>query len=336
MTALIHTASVRLSSLLARFLEHRHSLWMILAGTLVLWSSAFVAIPIAIEGNSLQHVVLMRLLITSAILLPFFAKAWNRTYKPALKKDWKVILAMALSGVSLYMLALMAGQRTIGAGAASLMINLSPLITGFIAGLVLKEPFSKRLITGGVIALVGVFGLVISKDTGIGSNIGIDPNAFLVLASTVLQSIYFVIQRKLSSKYSAFQLTLLTIIPGTFVLIPLAGGITDSVATLTPGSALAILYLGVGPGLLPYIGWAYILSKLPAAKATVFLYFIPVLSSVMGVAILGEQLTGMFMLSGALIILGVLIGNNSIQRLRLTRRLKLKQTPAPCSDCPNP
>lgn len=303
--------------------------WGVLGATLIMWASAFVAIPVAVRDVSPEHVIIMRLLITSSLLLPFFLKSWKAVYRPAFKAHWKIILGMAFTGIALYLVALTFGQRTVGAGPTSLLLNLTPLVTGFLAAMFLKEPFLKRLVFGGIISFVGVAVLIVGHNTGF----GIDYNALLVLIATVSQSAYFVIQRHLSKKFSAFQLTTLTILPGALMILPLAGGVFNSLADLTPASTAAIIYLGAGAGLFPYIGWAYVISRLPAAKATLYLYYIPVLATLMGWLVLDETITVSFLFSAALIILGVMIGAGVVKTNPF--RKILKTTPQKdCKDAP--
>lgn len=301
----------------------------VLAVTLVTWASAFVAIPIALRTVEATGVIAGRLLLSSLVFLPFLARDWNRAIKPHFKKDWALILAMAFFGVTLYLIALTYGQRTVGAGQTSLLVNLAPLLTAGLATVFLKEAFHPRLIVGGLIALSGVALLVTSK----GGVFSFDPNSLLILIATTSASLFYVIQRKLSARYSALTLSALTLVLGAVLFIPFTGGAWGLLEKASLESALAIAYLGLCCGVIPYIGWVYVLARMPAAKATLFLYFIPVISTALGVLILGELVSWLFAASGLVIILGVMIGNGVIERLRLF--LKKPLAPPPPRDYPD-
>ena len=302
----------------------------VLVITLLFWGSAFVAIPIALRTVEAQAVIAGRLLLSTLVFLPFIARDWRKTIRPGLKKDGKLFLAMAFLGVTLYLLALTYGQRTVGAGQTSLIVNLTPLMTGAFATIFLKETFHPRLIVGGLVALGGVGLLITSR----GGSFSLDPNSLLILGATVSASLFYIIQRSLSARYSALTLSALSVVAGTFLYLPFSAGAWEGFGQASLPSLVAIAYLGLGCGVVPYVGWVYILSRMPAAKATLFLYFVPVISTTLGWLILGEQVTVIFLASGAIIILGVIIGNGVIKRERLSRK-KLPPLPAR-KDCLDP
>ena len=72
---------------------------------------------------------------------------------------------------------------------------------------------------------------------------------------------------------------------------------------------------------------AYILSKMPAGKAALYLYYIPVLSTILGWLILGEVITLGFLFAGVLIILGVMIGTGALKPNPFWKIKKLSKTP---------
>ena len=102
-------------------------LGLVLAVTLFLWASAFAAIPIALESFSPAHLAVARQLLSAAVTIPGILLLWRRELWPAIRMHFLLVLAMGLTGITFYHLALGAGQRTVGAGAASLLINLGPL-----------------------------------------------------------------------------------------------------------------------------------------------------------------------------------------------------------------
>ena len=281
--------------------------------TILLWASAFVAIPVALESVPPISVIMTRLIISSIIFYPILIID-RKKIRSRWRKDWKQIIAMAVCGVTIYLLALTFGQRTVGAGQTSLIVNLTPLVTGAMAAVFLKEVFHKRMIYGALICLLGVAFLVLDE----GNTITFDPNTLLILLATVAASYYYILIRKLSKHYSAMTLAALTVTIGSAAMIPFGWNFIEGLEGMTTRSGLGILFLGVGSGFIPYIGWAFILARLPAAKATLYLYFIPVLSTLLGWWVLDEVITPDFIFSGALIILGVMIGTGAWKYLGLS------------------
>ena len=292
-------------------LSGRRRLGLVLVVTLLLWASAFAAIPMALESFSPGHLAAVRQLLSAALTIPGVIILWRRELWPAIRSNFFFVLAMGLTGITFYHLALGAGQRTVGAGAASLLINLGPLITALLAAAILKERLTFRLLIGGLVAFLGASALVLTRN----GDLVIDWNATLVLLAMLLQSFYFIIQRKLSYRYSAVALAVLTIWVGAITLLPWASGASEAIALASTRSLWALVFLGCICGVVPYIGWAYVLSKLPAGRAGVWLYLIPPLSFLFGWLILNETPTLGLLASGTVILLGVVIAKSQPRKI---------------------
>jgi len=301
----------------------------ILFVTLILWSSAFVAIPIGLETVKPFPLIITRLLLSSIFLFPILVQNWKKTLKPRFKTDfWKIFL-MAGSGIFLYLIFLTYGQRTVGAGQTSFIINLTPLFTGVLAAIFLKEVFHRRMLVGAVVALIGVSLLVFENGGGLSLNF----DAVLVFLAMLASCVYYTVQRRLTKHYNAITLTALTIVGGTLFFIPFFPGTIEGLAGMSNASALAILYLGIGT-IIPYAGWAWVLSKMEVGKAVLYLYSIPVISTLLGWLILDEAITPNLVFAGALILLGVMIGTGIIRDRFRKRKLRLV-SPALKTNCPD-
>jgi drug/metabolite transporter (DMT)-like permease len=71
----------------------------------------------------------------------------------------------------------------------------------------------------------------------------------------------------------------------------------------------AVLFLAVFPTVIGYVLWYVALEIKSASEISVFLYFIPVLSTIISYFMFQEQITWLFIGGGALVILGLLIVN---------------------------
>jgi drug/metabolite transporter (DMT)-like permease len=287
-------------------LSEKSWLGLVLAVTLVLWASAFSAIPVALESFSPGHLAVARQLLSAAVTIPGVVFLWRRELLPALKSNFLPILIMGLTGITFYHLALGTGQRTVGAGAASLLINLGPIVTALLAAAILKERLTHRLIVGGLVAFLGASVLVLAGN----GDIGVDWNAMLIVLAMLLQSFYFILQRKLSSQYPAVALAVLTIWVGAITLLPWGSGVTETIVMASSRSLWALVFLGCICGVVPYIGWAYVLSRLPASRASIWLYLVPPISILIGWLALNETPNLALLASGTVILLGVVIAKS--------------------------
>ena len=107
-----------------------------MAVVVVVWGSAFPAIGAGVAAYDPGHLVLLRFLVASGLLL---GRAAVVGIRPPERRDWLPILAGSLTGVVGYQTALSYGQQVVSAGAASLLVNMSPIFTVLLAAAYLRE-----------------------------------------------------------------------------------------------------------------------------------------------------------------------------------------------------
>src|SRR6476659_4113114 len=135
------------------------------AVTLVLWSSAFVAIRHLGHQFSPGALSLGRLVVGSLALGVVLA---TRGWRTPTRREWVRLVAIGLLWFGLYNVALNAGERLIDAGTAAMLIQLSPVLVAVLAAVFRKERATPALGIGLLVAFAGV--VLIATSTGDGGD----------------------------------------------------------------------------------------------------------------------------------------------------------------------
>lgn len=204
----------------------------------------------------------------------------------------------------------MASLQYLPASVVGLVVNTSPLWLSLAAVALYRPPDSRRMLLGATIALVGV-ALVLFRDAT-------DPTALLTggldlrgiglaVVNAMTIAVSNVWTRRVMPGRDPMVMTSLAAgwaIP-PFLVIALTGSGLEPLAAASPPVYGLILYIGIGCSALNFALFNHALQRVPAERATMFQYLSPLISAVLGFALLGEPATLPLVLGGAAILAGV-------------------------------
>jgi drug/metabolite transporter (DMT)-like permease len=274
---------------------------------LLCWAYSPIGIHIGLEAYSPGQLALLRFLIASAFMA--MVAMYHGVQIPK-RQDLPLLFLLGFFAVALHHITLNFGQRGASAGAASVLAQSTPIFTVIISRCVLKETVSVWrwcCILGG---MMGAF-IVAVGDKGIGK---ISLNGLLILLLACSWSVYFILQKRYSTRYS----TLTMVWTGTLVLMIFSQGLLSSLVSSRIQINFAVVLLGVFPSALAYVAWAYVLSRAEVSKISIVLYLIPPTAILMASFILGERPSLWVVLGGGIVLLSVL--SMSLERLFRRRR----------------
>lgn len=276
------------------------------------WGGAFPSIKYLLNFFTPLQLVKYRYILA----LPFFMILVLTREKgrigEALGKHTLAVVAASLFGVTGYNLSLAIGELEIPSGIASLIVNLSPVITLILAVFFLKEPLTYAKVGGMILSLTGLFLLVHLGAADSASALRYYLYALITFMAPLSWAIYTVTGKSLTNRFDSFTVTGLTMTLGTIpFLFTLKTGDLEVIRAIPFKAWFFLFYLSYICTVAGYTIWVLALQSLPSSKVASFVYLIPVFSVIIGRVFLDEPITVQIVVGAALLLSGVYVVNKS-------------------------
>jgi drug/metabolite transporter (DMT)-like permease len=270
--------------------------------TVVGWASAFPAIRAGLTAFGPIELGAIRFGIAALPALVYLLVM--RPALPSLGEAWRFATG-GIVFVALYTVLLNMGEQTVSAGAASFIINVSPILTAILATLLLGERFRALAWVGTFVSFFGV-GLIA---LGEGDGLSLDTGALLIFGGAVCTTINTIVQKPLFARHKPLTVAAWNMVVGGLMLSPALPSALSQATTANSEALLSAIYLGVIPSFVAYGAWAVALSRLPASRASNYLYCVPPVATLIGFVWLAEVPGLLGIIGGLLALGGVVIVN---------------------------
>lgn len=295
-------AANKSASLLMRLIANPYLL-LALAG--LFWSGNHIAGRAAAGHLPPISMAGIRWLIGAALMYPFVHR-YLRHDAPILAAKWKVVLPMIIGGGAIFSsVQYVALNHTIALN-ASIFNSFAPVVIGAAGALLFRDRFSLLQMTGIVISLVGVLSIVSRGDFDVLRSLTFNYGDVILLLNMVIWAIYCACLR-LVPKVHPLSFTFALAFMTGILLIPFyfwehAQGVWFGWDWLT----FSVMgYISIFPGVLGYICWNNGQEQIGAARAAIFLHFVPIYGALLATGLLGESLRLFHVIGFVLILIGV-------------------------------
>ena len=268
--------------------------------TVVAWASAFVAIRAAGEHLSPGPLSLLRIAVAAAALGVLYA--FRRDPLPA-RADLPRVVLYGTIWFGLYTIALNAGERTVDAGSAAMLVGVGPILIAIFAGLLLGEGFPRSLLVGCAIAFAGIVLIGIATSDGLTLSRGVG----LCLVAAAAYATGVLAQKPLLARSSPLAVTFAGCLAGLVVCLPFAPALVDELGDASAGSIAWVVYLGIVPTALAFTTWGYALARTTAGRMGAISYLVLPIAVLLGWVILDETPPALALVGGGIVLAGVIV-----------------------------
>ncbi|NLO35263.1 MAG: DMT family transporter [Clostridiaceae bacterium] len=276
--------------------------------TVAIWSSTFIISKVLLEELSPLQVLLARFLVALAalsVLYPHFSK-------PVSWREEGLFLAIGAALAAYFLLENRALQLTYAAN-VSLIDATIPLLTGLLSLLLFrKRLFGIRSAAGLVLAYLGVFLIIRNSQQASGLALNGD---LLALGAAVMFAVYSLLMEKTRHGLHLVQLTRKVFVYGFVVLagFALVSRQPPAVRSVSTGTIAGILFLGIAASSLAFILWNQAIRAIGPARTNQYIYFSPLLTTILSAILLDEPVSLYTGAGAALILAGLILADRAGQ-----------------------
>jgi drug/metabolite transporter (DMT)-like permease len=275
----------------------------------VLFGASVVAVRVAVREVPPFSLAVLRFglggLLLAGILL--VAAPW------LLRASRARLRLFGLLGVvlfALFPLTFNIGLRFTEASRGALMLATMPIWSALL-GRVAGERLAGRQVVGVVCSVLGIGLAFIEPGRALGGGARSLFGDGLLLLTGLLGALYGLIAKRVLAVDSPATVTTYAMLFGTLLLLPAAvvEGLVPAVGRLDGELLGLVVFLGVPGGAVAFLLWTWALARLTPTQVAVYVNLNPVVAALLGVLLLAEQGSALFLVGFAAVVTGVLLVN---------------------------
>lgn len=290
---------------------------------ILIWGGVYHVAKFLTNGTDPFTLSFTRFFIASVILLILHHNCNGINGFKKTKNDWIVLFLIGFFGICLYNLFFFAAESLISANIVSIIYSLTPCITVYLGSIFLKQKIGVGGNIGVLVALIGAIGVISLSDGDCGKifcsslfrHISLG-QTFSILASFCM-AIYSILNKKASHMgISSLTITTFSSFFGMILLlIPfLIWGDAKSLLAKSWEFWLAMGYTSILSTVIAYKWYSDAIQEIGMGQTVVCQNGIPFATIIIGALFYNQGVSWGVFISGAVIVLGVIITNFSVNR----------------------
>jgi drug/metabolite transporter (DMT)-like permease len=266
------------------------------------WGSTFAAVKVGLDSAPPILFGGIRSVLGGAVMA---ALAFGRSGRPALRETWPAYALLTLLNVVLFFSLQTLAILELPSGLAAVLIYLQPVLVGVLAAPLLGEALSAYKITGLLLGFAGIVVVSVGAFSGHASLLGV---GYAVVGALVwaLGTIAF---KRYAGIVDGWWAVAIPFLAGGVVLTA-GGAVFEGTAVSWSGEfVVAFVYASLVGTALSWSLWFGLVASGEAGRAAAYIFFVPLISLVIGAVFLHESLGPSLLVGAALVIVGVYLVN---------------------------
>lgn len=298
-------------------MARKNSIWaqsLLAVLTSLLFAGSFVAGKYTTSEMSPLMITLLRYAIASLFLqgLVWYQSKQGKPPKTSINKaslsDKICLFLLGTTGVVGYHFFFFYSLRYTVVANSAIINAFNPVITGFLAAVLLKETLDMRNYVGGAIAILGVLVLLTNGNLASLRQFQFNSGDILMLCAVVCWAFYSILLRHLGKRYSGLSMSYYGALFGVLQLLILVAPevLKSGIPSLSLPSVLGVIYMGIGASGIGYLLFTISTQHIGPTKSTSIVYSgVPVWVALLAWLFFKEPVTPWMIVSMGLILLGL-------------------------------
>ncbi|MDF3005861.1 MAG: hypothetical protein K0S22_2333 [Oscillospiraceae bacterium] len=268
--------------------------------TILSWGIGNVLTRIALRSFSPFAIGFWRYAIATILLTMLVIV---KRISPPAKADMPWFVLSGFTGFAFYVVAYNMGYVTVTAATGSVISATIPLMTAALAWLIFKEELRAFQWFAVLLQFLGIVIIAL-----IGRHFSVSEGVLWLLLSALSLSVYNLLQRKMTQKYSALQCSIYSIFCGTIMLMVFAPHAVHELSSARADTVFAVAFLGIFASAVAFLSWTKALSLADkASQVSNFMFITPLISTGLEITWFREMPSTSTVLGGAVILLGAFL-----------------------------
>ena len=278
--------------------------FVLLFQSLIASGTHIVAKVVVKDIEPVTLTMLRSLLAAIGLLIIIVVRRTKLTFD---RGDYKKIALLSFLAIPVNQFLFLTAIRYTTAANASLLYGTTPAVVLLISHFSRKEKINWKKSLGVGVAFLGI--LLVVFEHGIDFRSEYTFGNALLLVAVLAWALYTVHGQPMILRYGAFETSAATMLFGTLMFLPIGmiGIAKFNFVELTSSHWAGLLYLSLGTSIFAYFLWYYALGRIAASKVAIFANLQPVLTTVLSVTLLGQAITPIFVIGGAIALTGVIL-----------------------------